>query len=105
MKKDQKLEVKKFTRVIEDFECFNCHANVKGTGYTDHCPNCLWSLHVDNFPGDRASNCKGRMEPVHVVYDKDSYLIEYVCQKCKMPKRFKAAEKDNKELLLSLIGA
>jgi len=105
MKEEQKLGVKRFRRVIEDFECFDCHAKVKGTGYTDHCPNCLWSLHVDNFPGDRASKCRGKMKPVHVVYEKGSYTIEYVCQKCRMRKCFKAAEKDSEELLLSLVSA
>ena len=29
----------------EDFICENCGAFVVGTGYTSHCPQCLWSKH------------------------------------------------------------
>ncbi|MCL5239018.1 MAG: RNHCP domain-containing protein [Candidatus Marsarchaeota archaeon] len=93
----------RFTRVKEDFICFNCGTEVRGSGYTDHCPNCLWSLHVDNNPGDRASGCKGRMRPASAIYDKGGYTIEYTCEKCGTRKRFKASESDNKELLMSLV--
>ena len=34
--------------------------------WPDHCPNCLYSLHLDREPGDRASDCHGRMEPIGV---------------------------------------
>ena len=37
-----------------------------GTRHRNHCPNCLHSLHLDNEPGDRASECGGVMEPVSV---------------------------------------
>ena len=52
-----------FKRKIEDFVCGNCGENIKGDGYTNHCPKCLWSKHVDINPGDRASDCGGLMEP------------------------------------------
>jgi DNA-directed RNA polymerase subunit RPC12/RpoP len=94
----------RFRRVIEDFICFNCGAEVKGSGYTDHCPSCLWSLHVDNNPGDRASKCKGAMRPVGVVYDRTWYTIDYVCTKCGARKRFKASEADSRQALTSLIN-
>ena len=29
---------------------------MKGNGYTNHCPKCLWSKHVDINPGDRGAN-------------------------------------------------
>ena len=32
-----------FTKKIEDFTCDHCGYNVKGKGYTNHCPKCLWS--------------------------------------------------------------
>ncbi|MFA6992594.1 MAG: RNHCP domain-containing protein, partial [Candidatus Gracilibacteria bacterium] len=38
---------KRFSRTIEDFVCEKCGAKVKGDGYTNHCPKCLWSKHVD----------------------------------------------------------
>ena len=37
-----------------------------GSDHRNHCPNCLSSLHVDEEPGDRASDCGGIMEPVAV---------------------------------------
>jgi hypothetical protein len=105
MKGNKELGIGKFRKVVEDFECFRCHTKVKGSGYTDHCPNCLWSLHVDNNPGDRKSKCRGRMKPVSVAYEDGSYVISYLCMKCGIRRRFKAAGKDNEELLLELIGS
>ena len=32
-----------------------------GSEHRNHCPNCLSSLHVDEEPGDRASDCGGVM--------------------------------------------
>ena len=58
------LMKKRFTRTIEDFTCEQCGASVTGNGYTNHCPHCLWSKHVDIFPGDREAECQGLMAPV-----------------------------------------
>jgi len=57
---------KKFQRQKEDFVCGECGTTVSGTGYTNHCPQCLWSMHVDVNPGDRAAACGGMMEPKKV---------------------------------------
>ena len=56
-----------FIRKTEDFICENCGAVVVGNGYTNHCPVCLYSKHVDRSPGDRAAGCGGLMEPVAVA--------------------------------------
>ena len=56
----------KFIKNIEDFTCEHCGAPVKGTGYTNHCPKCLWSKHEDVNPGDRASDCHGLMKPIDI---------------------------------------
>ena len=100
-----RAEHRRFRRVIEDFTCFNCKTKVKGTGYTDHCPKCLWSIHVDSNPGDRASGCGGRMEPIGTEYRNGGYVISYLCVKCGAHKHFKASEKDDAELLMSLVKA
>lgn len=73
---------KKFTRTIEDFVCENCGYQVTGNGYTNHCPTCLWSKHVDIHPGDRAENCGGVMKPERVSMMKGEYKITHICQKC-----------------------
>ena len=43
-----------------------CTPQNAGSDHRNHCPNCLSSLHVDEEPGDRASDCGGIMEPVAV---------------------------------------
>lgn len=91
-----------FRRVIEDFSCENCSTFVKGKGYTDHCPNCLWGKHVDDKPGDRAEKCHGLMEPISAVYETDYFMINYKCAKCGVKKRFKSAPEDNNEVLQRL---
>ncbi len=76
---------------------------VKGTGYTNHCPNCLFSLHVDKeVPGDRLSNCGGLMEPIGVDMKHGQNIIIHRCQKCGKEMRNKASEKDNLEAILKL---
>ena len=43
-----------------------CTPQNAGSDHRNHCPNCLSSLHVDEEPGDRASDCGAIMEPVAV---------------------------------------
>lgn len=78
---------KRFQRTIEDFVCEHCGAFVKGDGYTNHCPKCLWSKHVDVNPGDRASSCKGLMEPLRIEGASPSYRIVHRCVSCGYEKR------------------
>lgn len=92
----------KFQRKVEDFKCEVCGQDVKGDGYTDHCPNCLWGKHVDIYPGDRKSECKGLMEPIEIETLKGKNTIRYRCTKCGQTYRVKAAKNDNKETILEL---
>lgn len=101
-KDKHQLGKRRFRRVVEDFNCSECNTLVSGSGYTDHCPNCLWGKHVDIMPGDRASPCKGKLEPIAAIYSKNGYTIVYKCQKCNVKKNFKAAQNDNQELLFEL---
>ena len=77
------IEPKKFQRTIEDFSCEHCGFFVQGTGYTNHCPKCLWSKHVDVNPGDRAATCGGMMEPVAISKEGSGWKILHRCVKCK----------------------
>lgn len=86
---------KKFKRTIEDFKCENCGHLVVGDGYTNHCPECLWSKHVDNNPGDRENDCGGLMEPKEAFFQKDSWFVTQECQQCKERKNIKLKEDDN----------
>jgi len=98
------MQKKKFQKRIEDFVCEKCGAFVKGTGYTDHCPECLWSKHVDVNPGDREAECGGLMEPIGVEVKGGEYIIHYQCQKCGYKFRVKARPEDNFEEILKLVS-
>ncbi|HSQ98004.1 MAG TPA: RNHCP domain-containing protein [Rickettsiales bacterium] len=92
--------MKKFTRTIEDFICENCGTKVKGDGYTNHCPNCLYSKHVDINPGDRMSSCGGLMKPIEILQKNGEFVILHKCEKCGFEKKNKVSEKDNiKEII------
>lgn len=95
--------MKNFIRKKEDFVCENCGEKVKGDGYTDHCPKCLWGKHVDDvLPGDRTSKCKGMMEPLRAVYEKGRFRINYGCIKCGHEFWVREGEGDSRERLLEL---
>jgi len=88
-----------FKRVIEDFVCEYCGENVMGDGYTNHCPKCLWSKHVDVNPGDRAETCRAMMEPKKVEVEHGAQILIHQCQLCKKEKRVKVLPKDNQDVL------
>ncbi|MEK7098661.1 MAG: RNHCP domain-containing protein [Patescibacteria group bacterium] len=93
----------KFQRRIEDFTCEQCSAQVKGNGYTNHCPKCLWSKHVDIHPGDRAATCGGMMEPVSVEGSTGSpYRIRHRCIMCHHEKINDANLGDSADALVAL---
>jgi len=84
-----------FTRQIEDFSCDRCGTHVAGDGYTNHCPKCLWSKHVDVEPGDRASDCGGMMAPTSVEREGDEWVLTHTCIACGYTKRNKMSPMDN----------
>jgi hypothetical protein len=92
-----------FRRVIEDFTCEHCGAEVVGDGYTNHCPKCLWSLHVDVNPGDRANGCAGQMEPVAVEYKSTGSVITHKCLKCGTLKKNKSDKEDNMGAIIEVM--
>ena len=85
---------KTFERKKENFTCEKCGFEVVGNGYTNHCPKCLWSKHVDVNPGDRAATCGGMMEPVEVALKGGEYIILHRCIKCGFEKKNKASKED-----------
>lgn len=94
--------MKKFVKNIENFRCFNCNSEVLGGGYTNHCPNCLWSLHVDVNPGDRANLCRGEMKPVGLKKHKKGIQIIHECTKCKEVKNNIVQKIDNQNEVVKL---
>ncbi len=94
--------MKKFTRTTENFVCEHCGAEVKGNGYTNHCPKCLYSKHVDVNPGDREADCGGLMEPIDFEMKNGSYVIVHKCQKCGFVRKNKVSEDDDFQAVLQL---
>lgn len=90
-----------FQKNVEDFVCENCGLIVKGGGYTNHCPACLWSKHVDKFPGDRAEKCGGMMKPLKIEMEKGEFILSHKCIVCDYVKRNKISKEDNLDVVLS----
>lgn len=93
---------KKFQKKIENFTCDVCGTEVKGTGYTDHCPLCLWSKHVDINPGDRRAECGGLMRPIGTTQRRGNWRILYRCQKCGFRRINDISEDDNFQKILEI---
>ena len=88
----------------ETFVCRNCGRTVvpEGAG-SEHCPNCLYSLHVDIRPGDRESDCGGHMEPVAVwVRNRGEWAIIHRCKRCGALCSNRVAADDNPMKLMSI---
>lgn len=96
--------MKKFTMKDENFICENCGQSVEKLNYTarDHCPYCLYSKHVDIFPGDRQNNCQGLLKPIGIEKFKDTYKILYKCEKCNQNHKNIMANDDDMELIINL---
>lgn len=93
---------KVFKRRAEDFQCEHCGASVSGNGYTNHCFQCLYSKHVDVFPGDRKAECLGLMEPVLLAREHGEEKLTHRCLVCGYVKKNRTSEEDSFEALLSL---
>ncbi|OHA18015.1 MAG: hypothetical protein A2836_01830 [Candidatus Taylorbacteria bacterium RIFCSPHIGHO2_01_FULL_45_63] len=96
------MNVKKFQKKKEDFVCEHCGAEVFGNGYTNHCPKCLWSKHVDINPGDRKNPCGGAMQPVSVFTREGKYMLVHRCLKCKEERTIRTIPEDNFEQIIAL---
>ena len=92
---------KKFKKTKEDFICQHCGFKVRGSGYTNHCPNCLWSKHVDINPGDRLAECQGLMKPIEIELKDGQYYILHQCVKCGYTKKNKVAKNVNSFFIIN----
>jgi hypothetical protein len=72
-----------------------CDHHVIGDGYTNHCPVCLWSRHVDVHPGDRAATCRALMQPVDLLYERGEFVVVHECTGCHLRRRNRAARDDD----------
>ena len=87
----------------DEFKCEKCGYMVnKLNSARDHCPNCLYSKHVDIMPGDRLNTCLGLMEPIGIEKYKNTYKIIYKCSKCHQIHKNVMANDDNYDLIIKL---
>jgi len=91
----------------ESFVCDRCSRGVQGTAagteHRNHCPWCLWSVHVDLRPGDRRSGRRGLMEPIAVwVRHNGEWAVVHRCQRCQAVRTNRIAGDDNELALMSL---
>ena len=77
-------QYRRFTARNEGFQCIVCDTSVPpaSSGYRNHCPRCLSSLHVDRFPGDRAEACAAIMDPVGLSRRHGAWVIAHRCRAC-----------------------
>jgi len=89
------------------FTCIHCSLSIPmlawGTDHRNHCPACLWSRHVDESPGDRASPCRAPMEPIAIEVRRDGeWAVLHRCTACHELKANRIAGDDHEIALLSL---
>lgn len=81
------------------FICASCQKSIPtntyiATKHRNHCPFCLFSVHVDIKSGDRKAICKGLMEPIGLTFKHEGWdkqgkprigelMIVHQCKKCK----------------------
>lgn len=77
------------TEMDDDFACQHCHrvvsSNAPGTEFRNHCPACLWSLHVaeSTKQDDRRSSCLGSMKPIAISEQAGGeWFIVHQCETC-----------------------
>lgn len=89
------------------FRCSHCRLDVPmdapGTRHRNHCPNCLWSRHVDDSPGDRAADCGSAMEPIAIsVRGRGEWVLVHRCTRCHEIHLNRVAGDDNPLVLVRI---
>lgn len=103
-----KKKSKKMIALNESFKCENCGKEVDpvifGGSYRNHCPQCLYSKHLDtDTPGDRKNQCKGLMKPISSYTKKSGeYVISHQCTVCGFIRYNRIAGDDNFDLVVRL---
>jgi hypothetical protein len=86
-----------------------------GTHHRNHCPRCLWSKHVDEKTGDRASLCQAGMQPIGFTLKKEGkdkftgkekfgdVMVVHECTKCHKININRVAADDDAEVLMNIL--
>lgn len=87
------------------FKCGHCKqfigAPIAGGRQRNHCPNCLYSKHVDDtMPGDRKSTCGSLMKPIGLMSRRNGeQVLIHECLGCGKQDPNRIAADDNPVLL------
>lgn len=75
-----------------------------GCRHRNHCPNCLYSRHVDlKRPGDRRSICHSLMQPIgRITRRNGEQVLIHRCLGCGKEDPNRIAADDNPTLLMTL---
>lgn len=101
---------RKHIRASEDetFKCKHCRRFIgalpSGGHHRNHCPFCLYSLHVDDRrTGDRQSTCRSRMQPIGSFQRRNGeHVLVHRCLGCDFERFNRIAADDDFDLVLSL---
>lgn len=94
--------------VSQPFKCRHCKAFIglplTGGRQRNHCPGCLYSLHVDGkTPGDRASDCRSLMAPAGAFFRPNGeQVVLHRCLGCGFERHNRVAADDSPLLLMRL---
>ncbi|MEY3212937.1 MAG: hypothetical protein RIT28_3418 [Pseudomonadota bacterium] len=92
----------------EAFACARCGVPVPpgGARVRDHCPACLYGLHVDGeVPGDRAAGCGGLLTPTGLERRGEDLVLTHTCALCGVVRRVRAHPDDDPAALRALSAA
>ncbi len=107
-RREERRRDRRRVEISKPFKCRNCKAFIglplTGGRQRNHCPNCLYSLHVDGkTPGDRASDCRSLMAPAGTfVRRKGEQVLLHRCLGCGFERHNRIAADDNPLLLMRL---
>lgn len=107
-RKNNRLTRPPRTEADQAFRCVQCKqfigAPISGGRHRNHCPNCLWSRHVDDrTPGDRKSDCHAAMEPIgKIIRRNGEQVLLHRCRGCGKDDPNRIAADDNPLLLMRL---
>ena len=76
---------------------------INASNNRNHCPNCLTSLHVDNEPGDRQSECGEIMDAIALWIRKNGECaVIHRCRRCGALSSNRTAADDNPMKIMSI---
>ena len=103
----ERAAVRRLRARSDEFCCRHCRRFVSpilwGGRNRNHCPYCLYSRHVDDHIGDRASRCGSLMAPVAAfTRPNGEHALVHRCLGCGFERHNRIATDDDFEAVLAL---